>query len=77
MKVMELVYAEMEPGDALFFHCNTLHRSDQNKSPDPRWSLICCYNAARNNPYKESNHPRYELLEKVPDEALKELIVTK
>jgi ectoine hydroxylase-related dioxygenase (phytanoyl-CoA dioxygenase family) len=71
MKVMELVYAEMKPGDALFFHSNTLHRSDQNKSAHPRWSLICCYNAARNNPYKESNHPRYEPLEKVPDEALK------
>jgi len=72
MKVLELVYAEMEPGDALFFHCNTLHRSDQNKSPDPRWSLICCYNAARNDPYKDSHHPRYEPLEKVDDGQLKQ-----
>ena len=71
MKVLELVYAEMEPGDALFFHCNTLHRSDQNKSPHPRWSLICCYNAARNNPYKKSHHPSYEPLEKVDDSELK------
>jgi ectoine hydroxylase-related dioxygenase (phytanoyl-CoA dioxygenase family) len=71
-KVLDLVHAEMAPGDALFFHGNTLHRSDQNKSPNPRWSLICCYNAARNNPYKESVHPRYERLEKVPDQALKE-----
>lgn len=72
LKVLELVYCVMEPGDALFFHCNTLHRSAQNKSPDPRWSLICCYNAARNNPYKESHHPRYERLEKVADSVLKE-----
>lgn len=72
MKVLDLVYAEMEPGDALFFHSNTLHRSDQNKSPNPRWSLICCYNAARNNPYKESHHPRYEKLDKVSDDALKQ-----
>ena len=72
MKILELVYCVMEPGDALFLHCNTLHRSDQNRSPDPRWSLICCYNAARNNPYKESHHPRYEPLEKVADSALKE-----
>jgi len=71
MKVMELRYAEMEPGDALFFHSNTLHRSDQNKSPNPRWSLICCYNAARNNPYKESHHPFYEKLDKVDDGELK------
>lgn len=71
MQVLELEYAVMEPGDALFFHSNTLHRSDQNKSPDPRWSLICCYNAARNNPYKESHHPMYEPLDKVDDSELK------
>jgi ectoine hydroxylase len=68
---LELVYCEMEPGDAVFFHCNTLHRSDQNRSDQPRWSLICCYNAARNNPYKESHHPRYTPLEKVDDAAIK------
>ena len=72
LKVMELEYAVMEPGDALFFHCNTLHRSDANNSPDPRWSLICCYNAARNNPYKESHHPSYHKLNKVDDNALKQ-----
>ena len=27
----EHVYVEMEPGDALFFHSNLLHTSDQNK----------------------------------------------
>lgn len=72
LKRMELVYVEMEPGDALFFHANLLHRSDQNKSDKPRWSMICCYNAARNDPYKESHHPRYTLLKKVADvEVLK------
>ena len=54
----ELVYLEMQPGDAVFFDCNLLHRSDQNRSENPRWSLICCYNAARNDHYKESHHPR-------------------
>lgn len=34
--------------------------------------MICCYNAARNNPYKESHHPRYTPLHKVPDSAIKE-----
>ena len=63
----------MGPGDALFFHANTLHRSDQNRSPDPRWALICCYNAARNDPYKESRHPRYSPLEKWPDSRIKEV----
>ncbi len=68
---MELVYVAMEPGDTLFFHSNTLHRSDQNKSDNPRWSMICCYNAASNNPYKESHHPRYTPLEKVDDSMIK------
>ena len=68
---LERVYIEANPGDALFFHCNLLHRSDQNRSDDPRWSLICCYNAARNDPYKESRHPRYSPLAKVTDDAIK------
>ena len=68
----ELVYIEADPGDAIFFHSNLLHRSDQNTSPDPRWSLICCYNAARNNPYKESRHPIYHPLEKVADSAIRD-----
>ena len=59
-------------GDALFFHSNTLHRSDQNRSPDRRWMLLCCYNAARNDPYKDSHHPRYTPLAKVPDRAIVE-----
>jgi hypothetical protein len=73
MKRLELVYVEMEPGDTLFFHANLLHRSDQNKSDSPRWSMICCYNAARNDPYKESHHPRYTPLKVVPDAAIKEV----
>ncbi|HVX67170.1 MAG TPA: phytanoyl-CoA dioxygenase family protein [Bryobacteraceae bacterium] len=72
LKRLPLVYVEMEPGDALFFHCNLLHRSDQNRSENPRWSMICCYNAARNDPYKESHHPRYTPLAKVPDSAIRE-----
>jgi hypothetical protein len=71
IKRHELVYVESQPGEAIIFHCNLLHRSDQNRSPDPRWSLICCFNAARNGPYVESRHPRYTPLKKVPDSAVK------
>jgi ectoine hydroxylase len=67
---LDVVHIEMEPGDTLFFHANLLHRSDQNTSDHPRWSMICCYNAARNNPYMESHHPRYTPLIKVPDRAI-------
>jgi hypothetical protein len=69
---LETVYVEMEPGDVVFFDANLLHRSDQNRSEHPRWSMICCYNAARNDPYKESHHPRYTPLERVEDDAILE-----
>jgi hypothetical protein len=34
--------------------------------------MICCYNAARNNPYKEAHHPRYTPLHKIPDAAIRD-----
>jgi len=64
---LPLVHVEMQPGDALFFHANLLHCSARNESENPRWSMICCYNAARNDPYKDAHHPRYTPLTKVPD----------
>jgi ectoine hydroxylase-related dioxygenase (phytanoyl-CoA dioxygenase family) len=72
LKRMELVHVEMAPGDTLFFDCNLLHRSDRNRSEHSRWSMICCYNAARNDPYKDAHHPRYTPLRKVPDSSVRE-----
>jgi ectoine hydroxylase-related dioxygenase (phytanoyl-CoA dioxygenase family) len=69
---LELVYCEMEPGDAIFFHSNLLHRSDQNRSDLPRWSMVCCYNTRSNDPYKESHHPGYTPLKKVDDGMIKQ-----
>ena len=66
----ELVYCELEAGDAIFFHANLLHRSDRNSSRHPRWAFICCYNARHNDPYKESRHPRYTPLDIWPDERV-------
>ena len=71
MQRMERVYCEMEPGDAVFFHGNTLHSSDANLSDSPRWGLICCYNSRNNNPYKDSHHPSYTPLVKLDDRAIK------
>ena len=71
LKQLELVYAEMAPGDGLFFHSNLMHRSDQNRSENRRWTVLFCYNAARNDPYLEHHHPRYTPLVKVPDDAVK------
>jgi ectoine hydroxylase len=70
---LKLVHCELEPGSAIFFHCNLLHCSAQNASADPRWALIACFNSARNDPYKESRHPRYSRLEKWPDTMIKEI----
>ncbi|MDA7872703.1 phytanoyl-CoA dioxygenase family protein [Akkermansiaceae bacterium] len=69
-KRLDLVHVTMDPGDALFFHSNTLHASDANESDHPRWAMICCYNAASNDPYKDSHHPRYTKLEKVEDNRI-------
>ncbi len=72
LKKLPLIYCEMEPGDTLFFHSNLLHRSDQNRSAKPRWSLICCYNAVFNSPFREdSGHPHFTPLKKVADTAIK------
>ncbi len=73
LRRLERVDVVMEPGAGLFFHANLLHRSDQNHSADPRWAFICCYNMARNDPYKESRHPRYTPLEVWPDASIKEI----
>ena len=73
LKRMDLVYCELEPGSAVYFHGNTLHTSEANRSDKPRWGLICCYNAAHNNPYKEHHHPRYTRLNKVKHSMIRKI----
>ena len=69
---LPLVYCELEPGAAIFFHANTLHRSDQNTSDHPRWAFICCYNSRHNDPFKDSKHPCYNPLEVWDDVRVKQ-----
>lgn len=72
---MELKICEMQPGDALFFHANILHRSDANTSDNPRLSMICCYNTRHNDPFvKNGRHPNYSQLEIWPDERVLEVL---
>lgn len=72
---MELIYCEMQPGDALFFHSNLLHRSDANTSDDPRLSIISCYNTRHNDPFIENGrHPNYSPLEIWPDERVSKIL---
>ena len=62
-KKLQTVYCEMEPGTALFFHSNLLHRSDPNESEHSRWALICCYSAASNSTFRaETKAGHYEKL---------------
>jgi ectoine hydroxylase-related dioxygenase (phytanoyl-CoA dioxygenase family) len=66
-----LVYVELDPGDAVFFDCNLLHRSDANKSEHRRWNYIASYNTVENRPYKRvREYGNYEPLVKVPDSAI-------
>jgi hypothetical protein len=73
LKRYELVHVEMDPGDVVCFHSNLLHRSDRNESEQPRWSMICCFNARRNDPYKDSHHPRYTPLDRLDDREIKRI----
>ncbi len=68
---LPIVPCELDPGDAVFFHANTLHRSDQNRSPHRRWTLICCYNRIDNDTVVRDHDRYYVPLEKVPDTAVK------
>src|SRR6202035_2643764 len=76
LKTMELIYVELKPGDALFFHSNLLHRSAANLSDKARWSLISCYNRRSNIPYNEKSTACITPLEVVPDCILLEAVVS-
>jgi ectoine hydroxylase-related dioxygenase (phytanoyl-CoA dioxygenase family) len=76
IKRHELVYCEMEPGDALFFHGNLLHCSSKNLSDHPRWSLICCYNTKHNDPFlTDGRHPNYSHLEIWDDDKVHQELI--
>lgn len=72
LKTMELVYCELEPGDALIFHSNLLHRSEANTSDKPRWSMISVYVSQSNPAYNEETGSRKTPVNIVPDAALLE-----
>lgn len=71
-KHFEHLYADLNPGDALYFHCNVLHTSDKNDSDLRRWAFLCAYNRADNDPVYKHHHPNYTPLSKVPNSAILE-----
>ncbi|MBA2480083.1 MAG: phytanoyl-CoA dioxygenase family protein [Planctomycetes bacterium] len=71
---LEVRYIEVEPGTALFFHCNLLHSSEQNRSDRWRTSYICCYNGMSNAPILTGRgHGRPEPIALAPDDAIERI----
>jgi ectoine hydroxylase-related dioxygenase (phytanoyl-CoA dioxygenase family) len=70
LKTMDLIYCELDPGDALIFHSNLLHRSEANTSDKPRWSIISCYSSQSNQAYNETSTSWKVPVDIVPDEAI-------
>jgi ectoine hydroxylase-related dioxygenase (phytanoyl-CoA dioxygenase family) len=70
MKIMEHVHVEMGPGDALFFHGNTLHASGRNDSDHSRNVFLSCYNRSDNAPYKSGANVAHTPIVKLPDEEI-------
>ena len=68
---MQRVYCELEPGDAVFFHSNTLHASGPNNTDSPRTPLHVSYNTVQNRPWRPLMAHPFEPLEVLPDEALR------
>jgi ectoine hydroxylase len=65
-------YVELDPGDAVIFHCNTLHASDANLSDRSRLALLGCYNTKRNDPITRSPaHPNYIQQSKIYDRVVR------
>lgn len=44
------VSAELEPGDALFFHCRLFHAASSNRSARTKFSAVFTYHATDNQP---------------------------
>ena len=64
-RICPLVYAECEPGDAFFFHCNVLHTSAVNDSDKRRWAFLVAYNRVNNQPVSDHYHTMHQQLCKV------------
>ena len=64
-------YCELDPGDALIFHCDAIHRSDANRSARRRWTLLICYNRTDNDTITRTDDRYYVPLDVVDDDAIR------
>jgi len=54
----------LAPGDAVFFHCNTLHSAGRNRSAAVKFSLVYTYHGRSNAPKtgtRSASKPEVEL----------------
>lgn len=63
---------EMEAGDIMFMHCNTIHASGANNTDKSRSNIICHYNLASNEPVfvEAQEYHYYRPLQKLPDSTI-------
>ena len=64
------VECEMQTGDAVFFHANTLHASGPNNTEQARNLLIVSYNATANQPANPLPFHQFGSLDVLPNDAL-------
>jgi len=58
------VSPQLEPGDAVFFHCNTLHSAGRNSTQAVKFSLVYTYHGKSNPPEagtRSASKPEVEL----------------
>ncbi len=68
----ECVAIELEPGDGLFFHGNTVHASGENRTSWNRILLEFSYNGVSNPPvFPGQDHHAVKPMEIAPDDALR------
>jgi len=70
---LERVTFQAEPGDAVFFHSNTLHSSSPNESSRSREVLLCCFSKATNEPLLDPSHTGSAPLDVTDDAVLTEM----
>ncbi len=49
-RLSQKIQAELSPGDALFFHCRTLHAAGSNQTRQTKYSVVYTFRAADNLP---------------------------
>ncbi len=48
--IEQSVHAELEPGDVLLFHCQTLHAATRNHTTETKYSVVFTFRGAENSP---------------------------